>query len=257
MTPRIAVAVLCLSIVSLVAWLRSAAQTQPAPRWTKVAPGVLRSPGAPAGYALIAEGKALLIDAPHPADGLPGVVDNVLLTHYHRASIAAVGAYLKNKVPVRAPKQAEEWLHAPKVRQYWQESLPLRNSRTAYLVVPQGFDHIDCSLADGQKITWHDWTLQIVDTPGHARAHVAIVAQKKEGPRLVFCGGSFAAPGKLWAPYTTDWDHWTDLGLKPTGESLRKLAGLKPDVVCPAHGPVVAKNAEAALLDSARVVEEV
>jgi glyoxylase-like metal-dependent hydrolase (beta-lactamase superfamily II) len=170
MTPRISVALLCLTIVGLVAWLRSAAQTQSGPRWTEVAPGVLRSPGAPAGYALVSGGKALLIDAPHPADGLPGnaAVEQVLLTHYHRASVAAVGTFLKSKVPVRAPKGADEWLHPDKVRKYWQESLPLRNSRTAYLVVPQGFDNIDCSLVGGQKIAWHDWTLEIADTPGHA-----------------------------------------------------------------------------------------
>ncbi len=257
MTPRISIAVLSLAFVGLVAWLRTAAQPQPGPRWTEIAPGVLRSPGTPAGYALVAGGKVLLIDAPHPADGLPGTVEHVLLTHYHRPSVAAVGGYLENKVPVRAPKAADEWLHAAKVRKYWKESLPLRNSRTAYLVVPQGFDDIDCSLSDGQKITWQDWTLQIIDTPGHARAHVAVVAQKNGGPRVVFTGGAFAAPGNLWAPYTTDWDHWTDLGLKPAGASLRKLAGLKPDLLCPAHGPVVTKNAAAALHQSAAVVEEI
>lgn len=257
MAPRISIAVLSLSIVGLVVWLQSRAQTQPGPRWTEVAPGVLRSPGAPAGYALLSGGKILLIDAPHPPDGLPGTVEGVLLTHYHRAAVAAVGTYLKNNVSVRAPKQADAWLHSAKVRKYWQESLPLRTSRTAYLVVPQGFDNIDCSLADGQKITWQDWTLHIIDTPGHARAHVAVVAQKKDGLRLAFAGGAFAAPGKLWAPYTTDWDHWTDLGLKPTGDSLRKLADLKPDLLCPAHGQVISKNAAAALIQTAKAVEEV
>src|SRR5262245_47373280 len=241
MLPRILSAALCLAFIGLAAWLRSAAQSEPAPRWTEVTPGVYRSPGAPAGYALVADGKALLIDAPSPADGLPGdpKADRVLLTHYHRASVAEVGAFLKNKVPVHAPKTADEWLDTAKVRKYWQESLPLRNSRTAYLVVPQGFDGIEYSLTDKQAIAWHDWTLKIIDVPGHARAHIAILAQKKDGPRVLFCGGAFASAGKLWAPFTTDWDHWTDLGLKPAGQSLRKLGELKPDMLCPAHGPVV------------------
>jgi glyoxylase-like metal-dependent hydrolase (beta-lactamase superfamily II) len=259
MLPRTLTAAFCLAFIGLAAWLRSTAHSQPAPRWTEVAPGVYRSPGVPAGYALVANGQALFIDTPSSADGLPGdpKADRVLLTHYHRASVAEVGAFLKNKVPVHAPKTADEWLDTAKVRKYWQESLPLRNSRTAYLVVPQGSDGIEYSLTDKQTIAWNDWTLKIIETSGHARAHVAILAQKKDGPRVLFCGGAFASAGKLWAPYTTDWDHWTDLGLKPAGQSLRRLAELKPDVLCPAHGPVVTKAAVAALQQTAAVVEDV
>jgi glyoxylase-like metal-dependent hydrolase (beta-lactamase superfamily II) len=259
MAPRTILAALCCGLVGLAAWLRSAGQAEVAPRWTEVVPGVFRCPGAPAGYALIADGQALLIDGPQPADGLPGIrgVDRVLFTHYHRASCAALSSFLKNKVPVAAPKQAEEWLSVAKVRKYWQESLPLRTSRTAYLVVPEGFEGLDYSLADGQTIAWHDWTLQIFDVPGHARAQVAILAQKRQGLRILFCGGAIAAAGKIWAPYTTDWDHWTDLGLKPAGQSLRKLAELNVDLLCPAHGPVIAKHAAAALNQTAAAVEEV
>src|SRR5207302_5657345 len=61
---------------------------------------------------------------------------------------------------------------------------------------------------------------------------------------------------KLWSPYTTDWDHWTDAGLKPAGQSLRKLADLKPVVLLPAHGPVVTDDPAAALRTTAAAVEE-
>ncbi len=79
---------------------------------------------------------------------------------------------------------------------------------------------------------------------------------KKDGPRIAFCGGAFASAGKLWAPYTTDWDHWTDAGLKPTAASLRRLIAQKPDVLCPTHGPVVTQNIEAALKQTLAAVEE-
>src|SRR5262249_38289318 len=134
--------------------------------------------------------------------------------------------------------------------------IPLRGSRTAYLVVPDGFDGIDYSLADGVTFDWLSWKVRVIDTPGHALAHVAIVAQKMGGPRLVFCGGACAGAGTLWAPYTTDWDHWTDAGLKPTAESLRKIIRQEPDILCPAHGPVVVKYVEAALRKTLEAVEE-
>jgi glyoxylase-like metal-dependent hydrolase (beta-lactamase superfamily II) len=74
---------------------------------------------------------------------------------------------------------------------------------------------------------------------------------------LVFCGDALAAPGKMWSPYTTDWDHWTWAGLKPAHESLRKLARLKPSVLLPAHGPVIDKEVTTALEQTVKVVDEV
>jgi glyoxylase-like metal-dependent hydrolase (beta-lactamase superfamily II) len=261
MNKRILPAILCVALLGTAVWYGGAQNpAKPPPAWTPVVPGVLRSSGGVAGYALVEGERALLIDAPSPMDELAahGVrnVETVLLTHYHRDSCAAVGALLKGSA-VRAPIKAAEWLAPERVRKYWKDSIPLRGSRTAYLVVPEGYDGIDYSLTDGLTIAWNSWKLTVIDTPGHALAHVAIVAQKKGGPRIVFTGGALAAPGKLWAPYTTDWDHWTDAGLKPTAASLRRLLDQQPDVLCPAHGPVVAKNAAAALKQTIAAVDEV
>jgi glyoxylase-like metal-dependent hydrolase (beta-lactamase superfamily II) len=249
-------------LLVLAAWLASRAQNaagDPA-GWTVVLPGVLRSPGAVAGYALVDGEQALLIDTPCPADGLSthGVrkIDLVLLTHYHRDSCAALGA-LDRGTTVKAPVKAAEWLEPDRVRKYWEESIPLRGSRTAYLVVPEGFAGIDYSLADGKTLDWRGWTLTVVDTPGHALAHVAVVAQKKGRPRIAFCGGAFTRAGKLWSPYTTDWDHWTDAGLKPTADSLRKILAQEPDILCPAHGPVVLSGTDDALRQTIANVEGV
>jgi glyoxylase-like metal-dependent hydrolase (beta-lactamase superfamily II) len=255
---------LCLTLLLIAAWLGGSGygDKKPADAWTEVSPGILRSPGLPAGYALVDGDAALLIDAPRPPDGLRGQgvqkVEAVLLTHHHRDSCAAAGAFLAAGVPVRAARESAEWLTPAAVRKYWQESLPLRNSRTACLVVPDGLDGVDCSLADGQRIDWHGWGIQVVASPGHSRDHLAFAARKgKDGPLLLFSGDALAGPGKLWSPYTTDWDHWTDLGLKPAAESLRKLADLKPAVVLPAHGAVISKDAPAALTQTAAAVAEV
>jgi len=227
--------------------------------WSPVSPSVLRSPGPVHGYALVDGERALLIDAPVSSDGLAahGVrkIDSVLLTHYHRDVCAAVPELLRTST-VRAPVKAGEWLEPDRVRKYWKESIPLRGSRTAYLVVAEGFQGIDYSLADGKTIEWGPWKLTVIDTPGHALAHVAIIAQKKDGPRIAFCGGAFAGRGKLWAPYTTDWDHWTDAGLKPAAASLRRILEQKPDMLCPTHGPVIAKDAAAALQQTIAAIEE-
>jgi glyoxylase-like metal-dependent hydrolase (beta-lactamase superfamily II) len=255
---------LCLSVAATAAWLggRGDGDGKKSAAWQQVAPGVWRSSGLPAGYALVDGDAALLIDAPTDGDALRahGVkkIELALLTHHHRDSCAAAGALLAAGVKVQAPKAGAEWLTPEGVRKYWKDSLPLRGSRTAYLVVPAGLAGIDCSLTDGQTITWHGWSIQVVATPGHSLDHVAFAARKgKSGPLLVFCGDALAALGKMWTPYTTDWDHWTDQGLKPAAASLRKLAELQPDVLLPAHGDVIVKGAAEALTKTADVVQEV
>ena len=260
-TKRPHLVLLCIAILGTAAWYGNSQNPMPAaPVWTVVRPGVLRSPGGVAGYALVDGDRALLIDAPCGTDGLAahGVrqVETVLLTHYHRDVCAALGTLPKG-CAVKAPVKAAEWLEPDRVRKFWQESIPLRGSRTAYRVVPEGMAGIDYSLAGGRSFAWRSWQLTVVDTPGHALAHVAIVARKKDGPGIAFCGGAFARPGKLWAPYTTDWDLWTDAGLKPAAASLRRLIELKPDVLCPTHGPVLGKDTAAALKQTLAAVEEV
>src|SRR5207244_4061910 len=154
----------------------------------------------------------------------------------------AVDSYLKDKVAVRAPAKSAEWLSTDGVKKYWKDSLPLRGSRTVYFMPPVGFDGIDYSLKAGDTVEWRGWTLQCLDAPGHARTQLAFLARKGAGPKVLFAGGAVAEPGKLFAPFTTDWDHWTDAGLDPTAKSLRRLAELGADVLCPSHGRVHTKD---------------
>jgi glyoxylase-like metal-dependent hydrolase (beta-lactamase superfamily II) len=264
MTIRYCSVVLCAAVLAAAAWIGNdkAPERASADGWRRVADGVYRSPGPTAGYALVAGEHALLIDAPDDPEALKAhgvrTIDAVLLTHHHRDSAAAAGRLLDRRVPVRAARAAAEWLTPDGVRTYWRTSLPLRNSRTAYLVLPEGLAGVDCSLDDGQTIDWNGWQLRIIATPGHSRDHLAFAARHGDkGPLLVFCGDALAGPGKLWSPYTTDWDHWTDAGLKPAGQSLRRLVRLKPDVLLPAHGAVIDKETIPALEQTAEVVEEV
>ncbi len=257
MTQRVYLAFLSIACLTSAAWFGA----QPATvDWREIAPGVFRSPGPVAGYALVDGDAALLIDAPLPlADvHLPGnpIIDAVVLTHPHRPVCRGVVSFLDAKIPVRAPKAAAEWLTPDGVAKYWQESLPLRSSRTAYFVVPAGFAGLDLSLVPGQKSAWKNWSLEFVDAPGHCRAQLAVFAKKAGGQKILFAGGAIAAPGKIFAPYTTDWDHWTDAGLAPAAKSLDALADLAPDIVASSYGPVVAKDAVAALRKTADALRE-
>ena len=173
---------LSLAAVALVGWLSGADRGKPPEAsWVEVHPGVLRTRSLPAGYALVDGSTALLIDAPQDAGGLKahGIkhVDGVLLTHHHRDTCAAVSRFLADGTAVRAAKASAEWLTPENVRKHWQTALPLRTSRAAYLVVPLGLAGIQYTLAPEQTIDWHGWTITIVETPGHARDHLAFLAR--------------------------------------------------------------------------------
>jgi glyoxylase-like metal-dependent hydrolase (beta-lactamase superfamily II) len=260
---RIALVALCVAALALVAWFAGEAPSKPG-EWKEVAPGVWRCGGSPAGHALVSGKKALLIDAPTLPDGLKakGITPSlVLLTHHHRDTVAAVPKLLEAKVPIRAPALSADWLSEKGVEKYWKEQFPLRNSRTAYLVVTEPLPGVRCDIKDGDVIKWEGLEIKAVATPGHSFDHFSYFVALEGGRRVVFAGDALAGAGKLWSPYTTDWDHWTDAGLQPTAASLRKLAALKPQLVLPAHGEpigreVKSRDAVRALETTAKDVDE-
>ena len=60
-----------LGLVVVAAWL-GRGETAAQPGWSEVIPGVLRTAGPVAGYALLDDGEALLIDAPLADGKRPG-----------------------------------------------------------------------------------------------------------------------------------------------------------------------------------------
>lgn len=263
MPARLVLALFSAVAVAGAAWF-AAGDTKPAAvaSWEPLTPGVFRTKASPHSYALVSGEKALLIDAGASPEAVAELgaksVEAALLTHHHRDSAAHASDYRKKGWAVRAPKESAEWLTPAGVAKFWKESIPLRNSRTAYFVLPVGVEGVDCTVAEKATGLFGNWTLTPVATPGHSRDHFAYLCEPADpkGAAFLFCGDAFCESGKLWTPYTTDWDHWTDVGLKPAAESLRKMAKLKFSHLCPAHGPVVTKDAPAVLEATAKLVDE-
>jgi glyoxylase-like metal-dependent hydrolase (beta-lactamase superfamily II) len=191
---------------------------------------ILAMHGAPRAYVIIRNDHRLLIDCPaHLNPDATGDVDLVLLTHHHRDSIEGAGHYPNAKV--HAPKLSGEWIDPLNVQKFWKESVPLRNSRTAYFVHPTGIDGITCDLVDGTKIDWQGLSIEVVALPGHSVDHVGFLVNGH-----LFCGDAITTTGKLWTAYTSEWDHWTDSGLKPAAASVRKMMDERVKQIHPARG---------------------
>lgn len=208
----------------------------PQASWEPVIEGVWRSRGFPAAYALVEGDAALIFGAPWGAklDALKEIgarhVEGVLITHHHRDSSFRAAEFMKEGVPVRAPKASAPWLTPEGVRKFWERSLPRPPSERKpedriysfpvweYLVHPEGMVGIDCSLEDGQTIEWKGWSIQVLSTPGLSSDHTAYAARKRKAtlePKatmIVFCGDAIAGSGTMWSPYSTDWSHYLDRG---------------------------------------------
>jgi glyoxylase-like metal-dependent hydrolase (beta-lactamase superfamily II) len=231
MSKRILLGLFALVLFALLVWLFVALSrdmtTFADPPWKEVYAtaefDVHRLPGTPAGYAVVKDGRRLLIDCPEriSPELLPSA-ELVLLTHAHRDTVSGAGAFVAKGVPVRASKEAAKWLNTADVAKFWKESIPLRSSDTGYFVHPTGIDGIDCTLADGDKIEWNGLSIEVIATPGHSKDHLAFAVNG-----VCFVGDAMTSEGKLWTPFTTDWDHWTDKGLTPAAGSVKKLTERK------------------------------
>lgn len=250
MRKRLLLPAFCLLLVGLAAWVGHSQPAKADTPWKTVydADGlkVHRSPSSPASYLLVAGEDSLLIDVPLPPESLPAKPKLVLLTHHHRDTVAAAAKYIVAKIPAHASPESAEWLKPSEVAKYWEKAIPLRDSRTSYFVVPAGIDGIEYTLKKDHAIKLGEWTLTVVPTPGHSRDHVAFALNKpgrKDGP-LVFTGDAISTNCHLWTPFTTDWDHWTDAGLKPKADSVKRIADLKPSLLLPSRGSELNKPAE-------------
>ena len=91
---------------------------------------------------------------------------------------------------------------------------------------------VDEVLAEGQVLPVLGG-LQVVETPGHSPNHLSFFVPSS---RILFCGDSMRSDGRSGlrgSNSRNDWDH------DVASASVRKLAGLGAQIICPGHGPVV------------------
>lgn len=85
------------------------------------------------------------------------------------------------------------------------------------------------ALHDGDQVTAQEATLRAVFTPGHAPDHLCYYLEEE---RAIFTGDVILGAGTTVIP-----DDTGDLGQYM--DSLRRLLDLDPDLIYPAHGPVI------------------
>ncbi len=164
----------------------------------------------------------------------PGITQ-ILLTRHDRHNSQFAPSWKKNGARVLAAKPTGEILNPLAVTKYWEDIVPVRTSRILHFMPAQG---VDTELAP-PSFEWGGFSIKLQPLPGPAPdQHGVLLEDKKSLKTTLFCAQLTTGEGKIFAPYTTDWDHWTDSGLKSHSQSIDKAISLAPEKLVPAFGPI-------------------
>jgi glyoxylase-like metal-dependent hydrolase (beta-lactamase superfamily II) len=211
--------------------------------WTRIAEGLYRWTDTCNVYALVHEGRALLIDcgAGDAVDHLDEIgaerVDWVLYTHHHREQCQGHARLTASGAKTAAPVGEANLMRDP--ASLWDDL----NANTVYGAVhsrpPREPVSIDRTLAPLDTFEWGPFAIQVYATPGNTQGSVTYRAQIA-GEWFLFSGDLILAGGTMHTFYDNEWDYGHSVGPKTMCQSLTYLRALLPATVCPSHGPVMA-----------------
>lgn len=223
--------------------MQSFADVSTTTRFEAVAPDVHRFSDACNVYVLRSGSDAVLVDAGtgEVFDRLAelGVdrVTDVVLTHHHRDGVQGL--------PRAAAAGARIWV--PPVERgliegasaHWQERLldndyDLREDRFSLLESVE----VDGVVDEYRTRAYGGVELYALPTPGHTAGSVTYLLER-DGRLLAFSGDLVHAGGRVPSLAAAQWSYSGADGLAATHTSCSVLAAREPDLLLPAHGPVV------------------
>ncbi len=220
----------------------------------EVCPGVYRFTDTCNVYVVADSGGSLAIDFGSGAwlerwkeMGLPAV-SRVLLTHHHADQCAGLTARESWPFEVFAPRGEEAFYKAEGVEAFKKRGMMAGNP-ASYSVIdrPMAPGVVQCVLSGFTDYAWlggGSRRVRVMPTPGHGpHALSYLIDEPTTRKQIVFCGDACHSGATIHEPYHLDWDHWTGGGALTAWQGLVRLGGLKVDVLCPSHGPVVSEGA--------------
>jgi glyoxylase-like metal-dependent hydrolase (beta-lactamase superfamily II) len=156
-------------------------------------------------------------------------IDQIVITHWHHDHLTGLKEVLAGLGPVP-------------VRMYLPSEGSARNGRNIYGELGGSFDPHEylqdmevAGLEDGEVLGCEGATLQVMHTPGHTNDHVCLALEEE---RALFTGDNVLG-----------WGTGTFQDLQQYMRSLQKMRDARPELLYPAHGPLVGDGGAGACID--------
>jgi glyoxylase-like metal-dependent hydrolase (beta-lactamase superfamily II) len=160
-------------------------------------------------------------------------VSTIVLTHYHMDHAGSV-KNLKDLTNAKVAVEVEDADFVAGNKPYPKPKNPLMRAASSLIKVTPV--NVDVTLKDGDSVG----TLKVIHTPGHTPASIVLLDEQRgvlfAGDTLRFEGGKITG-----APKHFTWDATKER------ESIKKIAGLRFDVMLPGHGELLTTDASKAV----------
>lgn len=184
-------------------------------------------------------------------------VERILFTHYHRDQTCGARGFAARGARLAVPADEKTCFAEP--GQYWNDPRWLWRVSASFRpdhLLPVEPLPVDELLAAGEELKFGPARIEVLATPGHTDGAISLVVEV-DGRRVVFCGDLLAGDGQLWDVFSLQrgfshggrtigayhgfmGDQWR------LADSLRGIAGRKPDCLVPAHGQPIEGVAQVA-----------
>jgi glyoxylase-like metal-dependent hydrolase (beta-lactamase superfamily II) len=202
-------------------------------------------------YVLRSGDQALLIDL---GDGSVlkqlteiGVkrVSKILLTHHHREQFQGIDLVDRNVTQVAGPKDELPLFETPNEFRKWFPSLgdPYTVYGASFSRPPRLPVKLDQPLAANDKLTWNDWEITCLSTPGHSPGSLTYVV-RRNGRTVAFSGDVIHDGPKMVTWFDTEWDYGFAKGIDVLLASVELLQKQDVSLLLPAHGPPITNTRE-------------
>lgn len=172
-------------------------------------------------------------------------LSHVLITHAHRDQCYGLGSQTEWPFEVHASGEDTRFFQSDRLEAFWR-TYQAGGCPPNYAAPRVPLPFVKGDMGDASELSWKDITIGVVPTPGHTRGALTYVVNWG-GKVIAFCGDAVQAGGTMHQPYHLEWDHWTGEGALAAWYGLERLGGCWVDVLCPAHGAVIKKGANACI----------
>ena len=218
------------------------------PGFELIQPNIYRLQGACNVYLLRSGNSGILIDA--GSDRLTealeklGVhkIDWILHTHYHRdqclgsadlkntGTKIAIGktdaAYLQRGTSDLPINTGDRYLLSEKLSDYGRRMSPFQKTG------------VDRTLEQGDEIKWKEFSIRVMDTPGHTKGSVSYLLEV-DGRQICFSGDLILQGGYARDLYSMQWIYLQNPGIDSSITSIDRLSLQRPALLLPSHGQLI------------------